>query len=243
MYAINGWASWGFYNTSIFERRRDADIYINVKLRLFNCIASLFCGRIKKSLLPQMNQELRDTLIEHSLLLPPSESTYALHEIIHVCSQIEKTGPPRFNCLFMFERVNLFLKRMIKNKHHHMASIIKGYASEEFICQTIGFNFKCLTKVVEIMSCMPSNYNIVKKILNSFNNLYVDENNVMYSIPNSRVHELRGRQETIHLNQSQSDEVMRALASLARTDSVLGNYTIYTHVLYLTAIYSYLTLF
>ncbi len=91
---------------------------------------------------------------EHSYLLPPSESTYALHEIIHVCSQIEETGPPRFNCLFMFERVNLFFKRMIKNKHHHMASIIKSYASEEFICQTVGFNFKCLTKVVEIMSCI-----------------------------------------------------------------------------------------
>jgi len=69
---------------------------------------------------------------------------------------------------------------------------------------------------------MPSNYNIVKKILSSFNNLYVDEHYVMYSIPNSRVHELRGRQETIYLNASQSDEVMRALASLARTDSVLG---------------------
>ncbi len=66
MYAINGWASWGFYNTNIFERRRDADIYIAVKLKLFNCIASLFSGRIKKSKLANMNQELRETLIEHS---------------------------------------------------------------------------------------------------------------------------------------------------------------------------------
>ncbi len=113
---------------------------------------------------------------------------------------------------------------MIKNKNHHMASIIKSYANEEFICQTVAFNFKNLTKVIEIMSCMPSNYNIVKKILNSFNNLYVDELNVMYSIPNSRVHELRGSEETINLTASQTDEVMRALASVARTDSVLGNH-------------------
>ncbi len=61
--------------------------------------------------------------------------------------------------------------------------------------------------------------------MNSFYNLYVDENNVMYSIPNSRVHELRGRQEIIHLNQSQSQDVMRALASLARTNSLLGDHT------------------
>jgi hypothetical protein len=179
-----------------------------------------------------MNRELRETLIEHSMLFPPSESTYALHEIIHVCSQIEKTGPPRFNCLFMFERVNLFLKRMIKNKHHHMASIIKSYASEEFLCQTVGFNFKCLSKVIEIMSCMPSNYNIVKKILNSFNNLYVDENNVMYSIPNSRVHELRGKEINVFLNTKDKDEVIKALASLARTDSVLGNYLLFITIIY-----------
>ena len=62
-----------------------------------------------------MQRELQDCLIEHAALFPPSESTYALHELIHCCSQIDEIGPPRFNCLFMFERVNLFLKRMVKN--------------------------------------------------------------------------------------------------------------------------------
>ena len=111
MYAVNGWASWGLYNTDILNPRRDADIYINVKLRLFNCIASLFSGRIKRSSLRAINIELQDTLLEHSLLLPASECTYALHELVHVALQIEKTGPPRFNCLFMFERVNLFISK------------------------------------------------------------------------------------------------------------------------------------
>ena len=72
------------------------------------------------------------------------------------------------------------------------------------------------------MSCMPSNYNIVKKILNSFNNLFVDEKNVMYSIPNSRVHELRGIFESYVLDDVIKDDVIKALASMARTDSVLG---------------------
>ena len=97
-------------------------------------------------------------------MFPPSESTYALHELIHVGAQTEITGPPRFNSLFMFERVNLYLKRMIKNKHSHAASIIKAYGKQEFITQIIGYKFDRLSKIIEILSCMPTNYNLVKKL-------------------------------------------------------------------------------
>jgi hypothetical protein len=160
----------------------------------------MFAGRIKKVNLHTMQLELQDALIEHSALFPPSESTYALHELIHCCSQINEIGPPRFNCLFMFERVNLFLKRMIKNRCSHLAFIVKGYALEEFITQTIGYDFKKMSKVINILSCMPTNSNLVKKILTSFANLYIDEDNVMYSLPNARVHELRGTVELLVLN-------------------------------------------
>ena len=45
----------------------------------------------------------------------------------------------------------------------------------------------------------------------------------------SRVHELRGKPETIHLNAKDKDDLVRALASIARTYSVLSkkNYTDY----------------
>ena len=221
MYAINGWASWGFYNGWDAERQPQ-DIYINCKLRLNNCIACLFSGRIKKSLMNALNVELQDVLIEHAALFPPSESTYALHEIIHVASQIPKIGPPRFNCLFMFERVNLFLKRMVKNKHHHMGSIMKAYAKEEFITQSIGYNFTTLKNFITTVSCIPSDYNIVKKIINSFNNLHIEEDNVMYSLPNCRVHELRGIDSFCSLDDVMSHNLMTSLACIARDHSVLG---------------------
>ena len=35
MYAINGWASWGFYKGLDAERHHPQDIYINCKLRLY----------------------------------------------------------------------------------------------------------------------------------------------------------------------------------------------------------------
>ena len=218
MYAINGWAAWGFHK----DYYDASDIYINSKLRLFNCIGSLFAGRIKKTNLPTMQIELQDCLIEHAALFPPSESTYALHELIHCCSQIDEIGPPRFNCLFMFERVNLFLKRMVKNRCSHLASIVKGYALEEYITQTIGYDLTKLNKVVTILSCMPTNCNLVKKILTSFANLYIDEDDVMYSLPNARVHELRGNTELIVLNETSKNNLIKKLSSYSRDNSVLG---------------------
>lgn len=45
-YAINGWAACGHYNTDIFARVKESDKYVNSKLRLFNCIGSLFAGKL-----------------------------------------------------------------------------------------------------------------------------------------------------------------------------------------------------
>ena len=45
-YAINGWAAWGHYNTHITARSKPSDKYVNSKLRLFNCIGTLFSGTI-----------------------------------------------------------------------------------------------------------------------------------------------------------------------------------------------------
>ena len=225
MYAINGWAAWGFYKGwDDLNIRLPEDIYIETKLKLYNCIACLFSGRIKKESLHSLNTELQSALIEHAALLPPSESTYALHELIHVASQICNVGPPRFNCLFMFERVNLFLKRMVKNKNHHMGSIIKAYAKEEIITQQLGYNFLALKKFIKTMSCIPSDYNVVKKILTSFNNLHIERDNVMYSLPNCNVHELRGNECVCLLDEGTSGDLIKALAAIARDHSVLGLY-------------------
>jgi len=125
----------------------------------------------------------------------------------------------------MFERVNLFLKRMIKNRNSHAASIIKAYAKEEFITQTIGYNFQKLMTIIDTLSCMPTNYNMVKKILSSFTNIHVDREGgkyIIYSIPNCRVHELRGNSMIMYCDDEQRTNIASALASLAREDSVLG---------------------
>ena len=45
---------------------------------------------------------------------------------------------------------------------------------------------------------------------------------IIYSIPNSRVHELRGKEVVIYCDEEQNNNVATALAALARENSVLG---------------------
>ena len=124
-YATNGWVSWALYN----EENEVAHTYpyTEVKIKLFDIMGKLSCGRILKSSLPELEIELINVLIEHSSLFPPTECTYTLHEIVHIIKQIKDIGPPRYSTLFKFERVNLFIKRMIKNRNHSLASITKNY--------------------------------------------------------------------------------------------------------------------
>ena len=125
-YAINGWVSWALYNDD--HETALTYPYTEIKIKLFDIMGKLSCGRILKSSLPEVEKELINILIEHSSLFPPTECTYTLHEIVHIIKQIKDIGPPRYSTLFKFERVNLFIKRMIKNRNHSLASITKNYS-------------------------------------------------------------------------------------------------------------------
>ena len=71
------------------------------------------------------------------------------------------------------------------------------------------------------MRCIPSKSNIISKSINSFKNLYI-EDDVMYSIPNCRVFELRGSIQTIIFNTTSTENLLlTAISSIARSDSYL----------------------
>ena len=55
-------------------------------------------------------------LIDRSGLVPPSECTTTLHELIHICDQVEMIGAPRYSTLYKFEKVNKLLKSFCFNK-------------------------------------------------------------------------------------------------------------------------------
>jgi hypothetical protein len=124
MYGSDGWATWCLYCPELLP----STPYIDNKLKLFDVLRILNSSRIKGRDLTAIFTLTIDALVEHSALFPPTEQTYALHELVHIVQQIQNIGPPKFNNLFMYERVNSTLKRMIKNKCNSMASIVKAYA-------------------------------------------------------------------------------------------------------------------
>jgi hypothetical protein len=91
-------------------------------------LSVLNSNRFKINDINELYCRVIDVLVEHSSIFPPTEQTYALHETIHLVLQIDKVGPPKMNNLFMYERVNSTLKKMIQNKCNSMASIVKAYA-------------------------------------------------------------------------------------------------------------------
>jgi hypothetical protein len=124
MYGADGWATWCLY----CPEELVSDPYIENKLKLFDLLRILNSSRIKKVDVASLFVKTIDVLVEHSGLFSPVEQTYALHELVHIVQQITNVGPAKFNNLFMYERVNSTLKRMIKNKCNSMASIVKAYA-------------------------------------------------------------------------------------------------------------------
>ena len=58
---------------------------------------------------------LLDAVVMRSGLMPPSDSTMTLHELMHTCDQVLEQGVSRVSTLFKFERVNHFLKTLLQN--------------------------------------------------------------------------------------------------------------------------------
>ncbi len=117
MYASDGWVTLCLY----CPEQLPSDPYIYNKLKLFDLLRILNKSRIKAT-------DVYPIFIQTIDLFSPVAQTYALHELAHIVQQITDIGPAKFNNLFMYEKVNSTLIRMIKNKCNSMASIVKAYA-------------------------------------------------------------------------------------------------------------------
>lgn len=71
----------------------------------------LNCDMVRKELLPRLINALAD----RSGFVPPSESCVTLHELIHVCEQVNEIGNARCSTLYKFEKMNKWLKGHAQN--------------------------------------------------------------------------------------------------------------------------------
>ena len=71
-------------------------MYTENLLEIFDIMAALNATRlnvrdIKENLWPR----LIEALVRRSGLLPPTESMLTLHELVHICDQVDEVGVPR----------------------------------------------------------------------------------------------------------------------------------------------------
>ncbi len=69
---------------------------------------------------------------------------------------------------------------------------------------------------------MPVDYNLVKRVITSFNNLHYDKDTgILHSLTAARIHELRGAYILKPLTESESIVLITLAASIAETNSFL----------------------
>jgi hypothetical protein len=88
-----------------------------------------------------MMKVIRKLLIYREGLLPPSESTYTVHELVHVVDQIIQLGPPLMSSMFKYEQKNRWIKGLIKNHRYPLASVVKNYLISESCSFLVSLNY------------------------------------------------------------------------------------------------------
>lgn len=82
-------------------------------LNVFSIITALTCHEFCLNDHDQLMDYIYDVVSDHEGLLPPSEATYTLHEMVHVAKQIIEVGPPLMVSMFKYERQNKYLKNLL----------------------------------------------------------------------------------------------------------------------------------
>mgnify|MGYP003386452268 FL=1 len=96
---------------------QDYGDYTDNLIEIYDILSILNSNRlhgptVDKELFPR----LIDALITRSGLVPPSECCVTLHEVVHLCEQVNEIGPGRQSTLYKFEKMNKILKSFAQNK-------------------------------------------------------------------------------------------------------------------------------
>jgi hypothetical protein len=172
-------------------------------LDIFDIIGILTSNSFELDKIYVLGSNVVTSLAERGGLVPPSESTITLHELCHVTDQSTVIGCPRHNNLYKFEKVNKFLKNMLKNVAKGFASIIKNYMEKESIFFESALSLTEIENIKNLNKFFPRNSLGMKSLSSYLQPLYVDSDDekiIIYDIPNSNVVQLNGEMKTYKLN-------------------------------------------
>ena len=106
------------YWASVYSRwlLRDRCRVIENILNIFEIMTTLNSNKLHVPTIKNVIYlELIELLITRSGLVPPSECSITLHELLHIAQQVEEVGAPRYSILYKFEKVNRLLKQLHDN--------------------------------------------------------------------------------------------------------------------------------
>jgi len=90
------------------------------------------------------------------------------------------------------------------------------------VTNLIGYKLSNANHILKLLQFMPVDYNLVKRVITSFNNLHYDKDTgILHSLTADRIHELRGAYILKYITESESIVLITLAASIADTNSVL----------------------
>ena len=145
------------YANEVFKGINKGSHYIMKNmLQIFDVIGHLCQFKFhREEGISQILVHLINILSDREGLLPPCESTYPFHELIHVVEQIFELGPPMMCSLFKYERKNKWLKGLIKNKRAPLSSLMKNYLISESCNMIHGLNVDCYDRMLVLFQFSP----------------------------------------------------------------------------------------
>ena len=166
-------------------------------------------------------------------MLPRTESTYVVHEMIHVLDSILPCGPCAANNLFSFERGNLLLKRGVKNQAKPIASIVRNYLRMEQSFRSSYYSLESTTNLSNSLKYCPSlrgneseQDDTKLTFLNLMNEMFVEVDSrtgeeTLHYIPGSPLLFLKGATRYGTIRGKDFENLMQYLGSIAESGCLL----------------------
>ena len=139
----------------MFRNRMIHSRAIAIMLDIFDTIGLLTSNKMSRESIMVINRKLVDLLTDRSGSVPPSECTITLHELVHLVDQSLTIGVPRFSNLYKFEKVNKFLKSMLKNVAKGFPSIMKNYIEKESIFMETAIKITEMDSINNLQKFLP----------------------------------------------------------------------------------------
>jgi hypothetical protein len=158
--------------------------------------------------LPGLKNRYIHLMADREGLLPPSESTLPCHEVLHMFYDIPAAGLPRYRNLFKFERINHFLKQLLRNTACAFASIMKNYNAHERSTMTSALYLKNTKVLQQLSTYQPNNRKSFVSVGTYLDSIHIDplddeeDRHIIYDVVTANTQELRGKSLTLILNES-----------------------------------------